>query len=297
MKAQRRHELRDNDLVHYLQQGRDYLNEHGSKLAVALFVVAIVVFASLWVVRSRGQAVGQAWISRSALTFDELEQGRINLESLVTLTSASADRDFVLSSLKQQGEAALHLASLADPPPDRELNDKAKRAFGELLSRYPDDPTAIGAGHTGLATVAANEFVLDGNPAHKETARHHLEQVRDSELLTGLPFQTFALARLNKLDQAFTPVTFAPPLPQEEEIVEGSEKTAPQPPTTPPQPGARRLSSEEVQELLRTRDPAPTSSTAPQPDQSSEQSVDEPEAKPEAEPASEPATAPAGSTD
>ena len=69
MKAQRRHELRENDLVHYLRQGRDYLKEHGSKLAVALVVVIVVVSASLWVVRSRTQAVNQAWISRSALTF------------------------------------------------------------------------------------------------------------------------------------------------------------------------------------------------------------------------------------
>jgi hypothetical protein len=216
MKAQRRHELRENDLVHYLKETKNYLDEHGSKIVVGIIVVAVVVSVGLWVVRSRSRALGEAYISMSALTFPDLDQGKQSLESLTTLTSTTSDHQFLLSALIEQGRAALDLASKGKPAPDREMNEKAKEAFDRLLREFKEDPIAVGVAHLGLATAAGNDFVLDGNPAHKETARRHLEQVRDSQLLTGLPFQTFALARLNNLSETFRTVEFAPPLPKPE---------------------------------------------------------------------------------
>jgi hypothetical protein len=216
MKAQRRHELRENDLVHYLKEVKNYLDEHGSKIVAGTLVVAVAASVGLWVLRSRSRALGEAYVSMSALTFPDLEQGKQNLESLTTLTSTTSDHQFLLSALVEQGRAALELASKGQPAPDREMNEEAKETFERLLREFKEDPIAIGVAHLGLATAAGNDFVLDGNPAHKETARRHLERVRDSELLTGLPLQTFALARLNNLNETFKTVEFAPPLPKPE---------------------------------------------------------------------------------
>ena len=41
MKAHRRHELRENDLVHYLYQSRDYLRKNGATLGIGISVVII----------------------------------------------------------------------------------------------------------------------------------------------------------------------------------------------------------------------------------------------------------------
>ncbi|UCF32410.1 MAG: hypothetical protein JSV78_08735 [Phycisphaerales bacterium] len=216
MKAQRRHELRENDLVHYLKETKNYLDKHGSKIVAGTIVVAVAASVGLWLVRSRSRALGEAYVSMSALTFPDLDQGKQSLDSLTTLTSTTSDHHFLLSALIEQGRAALDLASKGKPAPDREMNEKAKEAFERLLREFKEDPIAVGVAHLGLATAAGNDFVLDGNPAHKETARRHLEQVRDSQLLTGLPFQTFALAQLNNLNETFRPVEFAPPLPKPE---------------------------------------------------------------------------------
>jgi len=153
------------------------------------------------------------WRRRTQLSFETIDVGKKSLETLENITRDVSNETFVLTSLMDQGRQALRLAQQAPVPPDRELNEKARQAFEQLLSRFADNPLAVGVALSGFATVEENEFVLDGNLSHKEKAREHLNAIVGNPQLNALPFQQLALDRLKSLDATFSKVTVAPPPP------------------------------------------------------------------------------------
>lgn len=212
MKAQRRHELKENDLSHAMTVARNYLDENGKSLFTTLLIVAVVAAGLGVMVQSRNTARDDRWRRRSELTFTDPQVGRESLTTLATLTQ-DADDDFVLSSLIEQGQQALRLTVQVDVPPDRQLNDTARTAFERLLREYPDNKLAFGIAHLGLATVAENEFSLDGNIAHRDDALSHLSAVVDSPEMDPFPFKGLAVDRRKALDATFTQITLAKPKP------------------------------------------------------------------------------------
>lgn len=219
MKAERRHELRDNDLLHILHTVRDYLNENGGRVGLAIVVVIVVATALSLGVRSRSAASEDTWMRKSLLDFSDVEKGRESLTELAALADQSSDEAFVLSALLDHGQHALRLCQEVPFPPDTELNEVARGAFLKLRERFPRNPLAIGASLIGLATVEANAFAFDADPAHKEAARASLVEARDTAALAGLPFQRDAIERLNRLEDTFAPVvTVAPELVIEEDV-------------------------------------------------------------------------------
>ena len=224
MKAERRHELKENDLAHMLEVAQTYLAERGGRILFVLGAVVVAIAIVSISVRSRAAALEDAWQRKRSLVFENVEEGRRSLETLDAITKDAADPTFVLTGLIDLGAQALRLAQEVDLPPDPELNDKARNAFEQLLLRFGDNPMAFGAAHCGLATVEENAFVLDGNMAHKEQARQHLEAVTDNPAVRGLPFHRLALDRQKQLDKVFTVVRFQP-LSVEEEVAEAEPLT------------------------------------------------------------------------
>jgi hypothetical protein len=214
MKAERRHELKENDLVHFLSTTMEAAKQRGQTIGIIVVGIAAVAVAGTWAMSSRTQASVDAWASKANLTFPNPQEGLLSLESLVSLRRASSDETFVLTCLVDQGAIALDLAGQASPAPDPKLNAMAKDAFNELLSRFGNQLVAAGVGHSGMATAAENDFAIDHDPSHKEVARRHLKAITENAaMFSGTPFMDNALARLNNLDRVFTPVTFAPPAP------------------------------------------------------------------------------------
>lgn len=217
MKAERRHELKENDLAAMLESARAFLDKNGRQLSIGIIVVAVVATAVLLVVRSRTAAVEDLWRRKAQLSFEDPQAGKASLEALANLTREASDRQFVLIGLMDQAQAALQLSQESPLPPDPELNQSARRAFVELLQRFPQHPIALGVAHSGLATVEENAFVLDGDLAHRDEAKSHLEAVVNDVRLAGLPVQQAAKDRLDRLDEVFRRVTFEyapPPLPE-----------------------------------------------------------------------------------
>ena len=214
MKAERRHELKENDLIHFLTTTMEAAKQRSQTIGVIVVAIAAVAVVGTWTISSRSRAKVDDWSSKAALTYPNPQDGLLGLESLVSLRRGSSDETFVLDCLVDQGAIALDLAGRASPAPDPKLNAMAKDAFDELLSRFGEQFIAAGVGHSGLATVAENDFAIDQNPAHKETARRHLKNITENAaMFSGTPFMDNALARLNDLDHVFTPVIFAPPAP------------------------------------------------------------------------------------
>jgi hypothetical protein len=222
MKAERRHELKENDLAHYIEVTKKYLDENGKTIGFAVIVIAAAVTAVAMTVRSRAAAIEDTWRARGRLQFADAVTGKEDLKTLTTLTSESPDEQFVFRGLVDKGVQALRLSREAPVSPDPELNAMARNAFEELLSRFGDRPLAVGIAHSGLATVAENEFVLDKDMSHRETAEKHLTAIIENSALNGMPFQRIALERRNTLDKVFTEVEFEYTIPEEDATAEGA---------------------------------------------------------------------------
>lgn len=221
MKAERRHELRENDLAHYLSMARDYLEENGGRVGLILFAVIAAIAVTTFTVRSRAADLEDSWRRRNQLTFEGVDQGRESIRTLQSLAEASSDRHFVMTCLTDIGRHSLRLAREVPWPPDRELNEKAADAFQKLLQRFGDNPVARGLALNGLATVEENRFLLsfDGDE-HKEKAREYLTRIINDSALIGTPFQKLAVNRRNKMGETFVRLRFdnPPPEPPSEEL-------------------------------------------------------------------------------
>lgn len=213
MKAQRRHELKENDLAHALNNIRDYLDENGKQVTIGVIIIAAVIAAVVFGVRSKAAALEDVYRRRAQLNFDDPQIGRESLDALASMTKDVSNDRFLFTSLIQQGQAGLRLARQVPASPDRELTLRAQKAFQELLTRFGNSPLAKGIARSGLATVEENLFVLDGDVSHKDQAREHLQALVDDETLNGMPFKRVAMDRLEALDRTFTRVEFSYPVP------------------------------------------------------------------------------------
>ena len=216
MKAGRRHELKENDLIHALETGRAYLQQHGKGVGLTVVAVIAVVLATSFVIRSRGAVSEDHWRQKSLLSF-EPDVAKQSLESLMTMADESTDQGLVLSALFEHGTQSLRLAAEAETSPAPEFNESARNAFEALLERFGNNPLAFAVAHGGLATVEENAFVVDGDLAHKERAREHLTAILDNAVLHATPFYRMALDRREAMETTFTQVVFAPALPPEEQ--------------------------------------------------------------------------------
>lgn len=213
MDSERRHQLRENDLAHGLTVTRDFFEQHSKQITVvAVSALAIFAIAS-WVVRSREQAHEDIWRQKNELKFETAQDGLRSVDQLLAMAKSSSDRRFALDGLIQAGRESLRLAKEVPFPPDRELNGRARAAFEELKSRFPNEALPVGVALSGLATVEENDYVLDHNVAHKEKAREYLTRLSSDPIFNGLPFQRIAMDRLKALDSVFTVTEFAPPAP------------------------------------------------------------------------------------
>jgi hypothetical protein len=211
MKAERRHELKENDLLQALNNARKYLDERGRPLGIALIVAVIVLGAVTFSMRSRAAAVEDVWRRRAQLSFEGVEVGRESLDALARMTDSVSDKRFILSSLMEQGQQALRLSSKVLAPPDPDLNERAGAAFRQLLERFPNNPLAVGVARLGLATVQENEFAIDGDFSHKTLADEQLGRIIDDPAMAAMPFMRLAMDRRERLDEIFTRLRFAEP--------------------------------------------------------------------------------------
>ncbi len=208
MKADRRHELRENDLAHTIEVLRARIADNARPISIAVMVAAGVFVAASLMIRKRMVATEEKWHRLSQLQFDKPETARESLETITGLTKDAKDDRFSLAALIEQGKQGLLFAQRADAAPDPTFNAKARQAFEELLRRFPENPMAFGVARCGLATVEENDYVLTRDSACKERARKHLNAVIENPIVSGMPFQTIAVNRRNSLDHTFSGLVF-----------------------------------------------------------------------------------------
>lgn len=236
MKSERRHELKESDLAHALEQGKGYMQQHGAMIGLGAIAVVAVVAVAGFVIRSRTADVEDRWFRHSQLTYDTPEATRSSLQSLLAMADETSDREFALSALMDAGRRALQGATSDSDVADPELNDFARQAFERVVERFSDNPLTLGIAHLGLATVEENEFSLDRDATHRQKAMQHLKAVTENKQAQSLPLYQTAMDRLEVIDKTFRTVVFLASAPKDPE-----ETKAPAPPTPGPPPGVKPI--------------------------------------------------------
>lgn len=214
MKSERRHELRENDLAHFLGVAREYVDENGGRVGLVLFGIIAVFAIATFTMRSRAAELEDVWRRKNQLQFTDVETGRGSIKTLMSLAGETKDSHLAMTCLVEAGQYSLQLARDVPWPPDPELNEQAAEAFQALLQRFDKNPIAVGVALSGLATVEENRFLLDRDISHKAKAREYLTRIIEDTRLNGMPFQKLALDRRRTLDETFVLIQFDNPEPE-----------------------------------------------------------------------------------
>ncbi len=227
MKRERRQELRTNELAASLVEAREFFNKHGTYILAGLVVVALLFAVTAYVSHQRRVTAANEWAQLDKLRSEVQDPAQLTkaLDSLEGLAADAENADVAQEALLQRGRSAEFEALKDAAGPNVALLDQAKESYQAVLDRFgKESMLAAGSALIRLANLEANYFAADFDPAHRQTARTYLERLRDDSRFDGTPFETEALARLNKLDETFvavriveapppTPIPAGPPAP------------------------------------------------------------------------------------
>lgn len=225
MKAERRQELRTNDLAQQIDQTVSYVKENSTRLAAIVLGVAVLFAGYFWYTSSRQNRVEDAWdkLATAPGATDAASQIRVFQEvanegvtPALTIAAWLRVGDTAVSMILDPTRTGAGAATTEDWP------RIAREAFEKVASLAGDDLTGMGRAIMGLGWVAESTGDF-------ETARRQYRRLADDERFAGTPFESQAKLRLEGLDRWSTPITFPPPPPPP--VVEGPQ---PQPSTTQP---------------------------------------------------------------
>jgi predicted negative regulator of RcsB-dependent stress response len=196
MKAEERHELRENDLATWLQYGLwAFLKENGSYILLVL-ALGFLGF-QLWNLYERKQEAKrqEAWVS-----LNEASQTADPLASLQKIIDTSTIKPVQAQACLEMGQNYDGMAMFPEQLDNRKLTrDQALRNasdyFQKALEFQGEDPVIFTQAHLGIAAVYEDRGDWD-----KAKAEYQL--ILDNKMLTGAqaPLATLAKDRMNSLE-------------------------------------------------------------------------------------------------
>lgn len=188
MKAERRHELAENDLARKIVQAPDYWKQYGGRIMLAVTVVAVVALLVSFKMRSSREGKAQAQVALTTarervaqlghpmMTLNpRQEQALARKDAISTVTDAirqvnelSNDRKMLAEAATTEGDFYWTLANLPALPgaatqPSLELDVKpeaalsqAEAAYQSVLNTYSDQKMPVITARFGLAAIAEN---------------------------------------------------------------------------------------------------------------------------------------------
>jgi hypothetical protein len=189
---------------------------------------------------------------------EEIKRG---IQRAYTIASDADDPHFKCDALMQGANLAMTLATREDALNPAYLPE-AKQGFERIVKEHKDQTLYYGRALYGLFQVEANQFAVDGDPAHRQAAVGYLEAIKDNAQFRQTPFESLAISQLNAIDEIFTKIEFAaaPPKPTT------TAPAATQPATAP---ATRPSSSLEDEASPQEESPQPpaTQPAQPEPDE------------------------------
>lgn len=209
MKAQRRHDLRENLLALEIGKVADFLKKNGSYIATGVLVIAVVIFA---IVMLRGRAEAKEAAVRAQ--WDRVQQAKFSPEfdrsqltkELTDLTEQTTDKRLAALAAVELGDE-FSRRILASSDVDRsELAKKAEYWYRWAISSFPKEYMAVAKAHFGLA-------MLQETAGQFDQAASELQAVTKLTQLQGYPVSLLARIEMQRLADLKQPVRMATTLP------------------------------------------------------------------------------------
>jgi hypothetical protein len=245
MKAQRRHALKQNTLAGFFEDLPNLLREFGSRIAVGIILVALIV---VWIRYRYASSAERLDAARQSLaeasnalrTLQNSTSNSVADEPLVaqqrhfaydqglTLVNDAiergGDKDSLLKAraLNIKGDLEFTLAnlpslsgastqpSLRPEQPTATLLATAADAYTQVLEQSTD-PTADAAARFGLAAVTEDLAAINGAPQQWDLARQQYQKILDSDASPA--FKNLATEKLQSLSQLEQPIALNFPAP------------------------------------------------------------------------------------
>jgi hypothetical protein len=244
MKAERRHELQTNTLDRTIRNLPEYWREHGSKIALALIAVLLVIVLVRMYFNNRAEKAARVAenlsVARSAIAglrdsvfwssermspldikrrTDEIRQDvDKSLNEVLNEAPDAAqqaevsilrgDLYYALYMLGEAPEAATQPALRSEKKPEQMMQE-AERRYKEVLDQAGSLPSTLTArARFGLAAIAENQHNFDAAKAHYEAIQ------KDTTLASALRDQ--AQGRIGALKEVQKERVIGRPRPKEE---------------------------------------------------------------------------------
>jgi hypothetical protein len=207
MRAERRQELRTNELAQQLDQAGEFIKQNAALLTAGVVIVAVAVGGFFWYYgRERNQLMaGWAALSQRDLPADAPPP----LEIYKSVATDNLDPTLTIQAWLRVGTSAMAemmKSRKSAAPPDRDWAQSAEEAFNQVLVLSTNNANASGEAMIGLGILAENKADL-------EKARQHYQKVRDDPRLADSPLAVQAAYRLDHMKDWSASVVFPPPPP------------------------------------------------------------------------------------
>ncbi len=283
MKAQRRHELQQNELARMLMESREFFNKYGAYVAGGLLVVVVIlVGGAIW---------RNSYQNRQLEAWNRFAEMRRESGTLLTGTSP-ADPMNLINRLRNLGSSdqpalrleALHLAGnvawqyavgfdrARDAAEKTALLDTSAEIYEQITREHPKNVSAVGRAQLALATIREEQGRFDD-------AKKIYDALLADARFADSYVRTRAADSLERLPRISQPIVFAPPPPPPPPV---------ETPLTPTAPTAEPDAAAVPQPDPDATAPAGAPTAAPA------ETTDQPPSQPRAEPSppEEPAPAP-----
>jgi tetratricopeptide (TPR) repeat protein len=254
MRAERRQELRTNELAQQLDQAGEYIKQNAPMLTAVVVIAAVIVGGVFWYLgRERSQLMaGWAALSQRNPPADAPPP----VDVYKSVADDNLDPTLTVQAWLRVGESALaemmksrNPGAPGPPPANRNWAQTAEEAFNQVLNRSPKDAGAMGEALIGLGILAENK-------GDTEKARQYYRKVMDDSRFADSPLKQQASFRIEHMKDWSASVVFpAPPPPASQPATSAptsSPTVGPQymgPETSSPQ----RVSASEVPEAVRRK--------------------------------------------
>lgn len=195
MKAERRHELHQNDLAQWLGKVADWSKKHANHITAVVLGVAVVFLAWVMIskhIKSREEAVYANY--QKALTSGSTEERTQLLEEV-----AGQDRNEFLAAsacldlANEYTSKAVVAAGKGETAQAKEWSEKASKFYTQLTQKHAKLKSLAAQGHYGLGQLAMNAGNFD-------EAGKQFKQAQDAAA-EGYPIHYQAKSALTELEQ------------------------------------------------------------------------------------------------
>ena len=287
MKAERRHELKQNTLARGLEALPDVGRRHGTKILLVVLVgLAVALLIRSRVSSSRESAQQASYsLSHGRELIDQLRNSAERLPPAQFVSVAQEISRAVDMAVQQvlegtddprmlaearvlQGDLNWHLAMLPEPPGaatqpalalprnDEQLLQSAHDAYQAALEQRGAPPESVITARLGLAAVAENRRQFDA-------AREQYQKVLDDGA-TPKPLKDMAAASISRLEVLRKPPLLAPPASAPSFPPLGATQPGTQPATAPGTQPAATQSTGPASAPAPATAPAPAADARPQ---------------------------------